>query len=645
MGIYGDENAPFNAPVRTAKPVAAGLRDVLQDRLGLEGLLIALGVRWAGALSTATGIRYATESHWRSLTVALAREKSLYVPPAWEAGWRSLFWDSLWAARGKWDAARETQQSFKLHVAVRVKGDIPPPPKQAFLPLHQRLRLFRAGKIPKSELLESTGDITAALSNGADLPPEVVQALLEAQQLGANVQSAQAQASAARRRRAGAHDEDAPAEAEAAVEEEARAAAREAAATATVDGGSGGEKSGGGASSAGPAREEEFEARERRGGSSRLVALSKTEVLMYVPGMGARPFPFATVMPGSTSQAGVYEKAGRPMLVGALNGFRTCITCYGQTGSGKTHTLFGPPEVIDGADYEHIERGLACRLLEELFEVAGKRPAQPGRSAGLSARLNVAVAITCVEIYNEQMTDLVTGRRVILRGGANVYLEGAAETPVASYSEACKLLVAAQERKHVAETAMNARSSRAHTVLIVHLEQPGPNGQLLRSSVHLLDLAGSEQLKLSKAEGTRKREAVGINSSLSVLGKVISALVEGAHHVPYYESTLTSLLRGALGGDSLTTMVVTASSDPRHGEQTLSTLGFAQRCQQVVNQARPTAESLHDALAQIDAALAQCEQVLKRQEERGLTHLPAFSKVKEQHTALTARRGRLLAIK
>jgi kinesin family protein C2/C3 len=333
------------------------------------------------------------------------------------------------------------------------------------------------------------------------------------------------------------------------------------------------------------------------------------------------------------------------MLVGALNGFRTCITCYGQTGSGKTHTLFGPPEVIDDANYDHFERGLACRLLEELFEVAGKRPAEQSRPASLATRLNVAVAITCVEIYNEQMTDLVTGRRVILRGGANVFLEGAAETPVASYADACQLLVAAQERKHVAETAMNARSSRAHTVLIVHLEQPGPNGQLLRSSVHILDLAGSEQLKLSKAEGTRKREAVGINSSLSVLGKVISALVEGAHHVPYFESTLTSLLRGALGGDSLTTMVVTCSSDPYHGEQTLSTLGFAQRCQQVVNQARPTAVSLDDALAQIDSALAHCEQVLKRQEERGLTHLPAFSKVKEQHTALTARRSRLLAIK
>ena len=51
-----------------------GLRDVFQDRLALESILTALGVRWAGALSTAAGLRYATEAHWRSLTVALAHE-------------------------------------------------------------------------------------------------------------------------------------------------------------------------------------------------------------------------------------------------------------------------------------------------------------------------------------------------------------------------------------------------------------------------------------------------------------------------------------------------------------------------------------------------------------------------------------------
>ena len=49
------------------------------------------------------------------------------------------------------------------------------------------------------------------------------------------------------------------------------------------------------------------------------------------------------------------------------------------------------------------------------------------------------------------------------------------------------------------------------------------------------------------------REAIGINSSLLVLGKVIAALVESDHHVPYLESKLTTMLRKAFGGNSRTT--------------------------------------------------------------------------------------------
>lgn len=60
---------------------------------------------------------------------------------------------------------------------------------------------------------------------------------------------------------------------------------------------------------------------------------------------------------------------------------------------------------------------------------------------------------------------------------------------------------------------------------------------------------------------------MGINSSLLVLGKVITALVRGRPHVPYYESRLTQLLRGALGGNSRTHCLVTASMDTQHADQ------------------------------------------------------------------------------
>ena len=56
---------------------------------------------------------------------------------------------------------------------------------------------------------------------------------------------------------------------------------------------------------------------------------------------------------------------------------------------------------------------------------------------------------------------------------------------------------------------------------------------MLTSKLFLVDLGGSEQVKKSKAEGVRFQEAVKINKSLAVLGRVVDALVnKNAYHVP-----------------------------------------------------------------------------------------------------------------
>mgnify|MGYP002386440682 CR=1 FL=1 len=56
------------------------------------------------------------------------------------------------------------------------------------------------------------------------------------------------------------------------------------------------------------------------------------------------------------------------------------------------------------------------------------------------------------------------------------------------------------------------------------------------------------------------KEAAKINLSLSALGNVISALVDGkTQHIPYRDSKLTRLLQDSLGGNTKTIMVAALS--------------------------------------------------------------------------------------
>lgn len=93
------------------------------------------------------------------------------------------------------------------------------------------------------------------------------------------------------------------------------------------------------------AEEEEEEvhaAVHRKGGSACLLAVQRSRVTMYVPGVGLRPFQFGEVHGHGAEQAEVYSLSAHDAVIAALNGFNASLLCYGQTGSGKTHTCFGP---------------------------------------------------------------------------------------------------------------------------------------------------------------------------------------------------------------------------------------------------------------------------------------------------------------
>jgi len=114
---------------------------------------------------------------------------------------------------------------------------------------------------------------------------------------------------------------------------------------------------------------------------------------------------------------------------------------------------------------------------------------------------------------------------------------GLTRVAVSDASEIDTLLVRAAKRRAVASTAMNEQSSRSHQVFTLYIKGAhAGKGIAVTGSLNLCDLAGSERLSRSGAEGDRKKEAAAINKSLSCLADVFTALAKKTSHVPFRNS-------------------------------------------------------------------------------------------------------------
>ncbi|XP_065844544.1 kinesin-II 95 kDa subunit-like isoform X2 [Oscarella lobularis] len=117
-------------------------------------------------------------------------------------------------------------------------------------------------------------------------------------------------------------------------------------------------------------------------------------------------------------------------------------------------------------------------------------------------------------------------------------------------------------------------------------DQMGADGEnhIRVGKLNLVDLAGSERQSKTGSEGERFKEATKINLSLSALGNVIHALVDGkSSHIPYRDSKLTRLLEDSLGGNAKTVMVATIGPADYNFEETLTTLRYANRAKDIKN--------------------------------------------------------------
>ena len=99
-----------------------------------------------------------------------------------------------------------------------------------------------------------------------------------------------------------------------------------------------------------------------------------------------------------------------------------------------------------------------------------------------------------------------------------------------------------------------------------------------------MDLAGSENARLTGAMGDRLAEAGNINKSLLTLSRVISQLakVKGkAKFINWRDSKLTQILQPSLAGNCRTAVICCVTPASQFVEETKSTLSFASRAKQI----------------------------------------------------------------
>ncbi|KAF8111362.1 hypothetical protein N665_0076s0337 [Sinapis alba] len=321
---------------------------------------------------------------------------------------------------------------------------------------------------------------------------------------------------------------------------------------------------------------------------------------------GLRQFRFNKVYSPNATQAEVFSDI-KPLVRSVLDGFNVCIFAYGQTGSGKTYTMTGP----DGASEE--DWGVNYRALNDLFKISQSR----------KGNINYEVGVQMVEIYNEQVLDLLSDDSSQKKLGIlsttsqnGLAVPDASMYPVTSTSDVITLMDIGLQNRSVGATAMNERSSRSHSIVTVHVRgKDMKTGSVLYGNLHLVDLAGSERVDRSEVKGDRLREAQHINKSLSSLGDVIFSLASKSSHIPYRNSKLTQLLQSSLGGRAKTLMFVQLNPDATSYSESMSTLKFAERVSGVELGAAKSSKDGKDARDLMEQVESLKDTIARKDEE------------------------------
>ena len=349
--------------------------------------------------------------------------------------------------------------------------------------------------------------------------------------------------------------------------------------------------------------------REKDLNCSQVIGMDSSigQVVLKRPGneqTAKKTFTFDGAYDTTSTTQQIYEEIAFPLVEGVIEGYNGTIFAYGQTGCGKSYTMSGVVEPT-------TQRGVIPRAFEHIFD-----------SIGVADETKFLVRGSYLEIYNEEIRDLLGKNpkaKLDLKEHPEkgVYAQGLTQVPVASVREIERAMDHGANFRTVGATLMNIDSSRSHSIFTITLEtctsgaNPDGSDRIRAGKLNLVDLAGSERQAKTGAVGQRLKEATKINLSLSALGNVISALVDGkAKHIPYRDSKLTRLLQDSLGGNTKTLMVACISPADNNYEETLSTLRYANRAKNIKNKPKINEDPKDALLRQYQEEIQQLKAML-----------------------------------
>ncbi|XP_069063360.1 kinesin-like protein KIF26A isoform X3 [Pleurodeles waltl] len=291
-------------------------------------------------------------------------------------------------------------------------------------------------------------------------------------------------------------------------------------------------------------------------------------------------FAFDSVFPQDASQAEVCSGTVAEVIQSVVNGADGCIFCYGHVKLGKTYTMMGKDSSTQGLGVVPCAISWLFKLINERKEKAGTR---------FSIRVSAVEICGKEESLKDLLSEVATGSMqdgqspgVYLREDpiCGTQLQNQSELRAPTAEKAAFFLDAAIAARSTSRPDCDEEERRnSHMLFTLHvyqyrMEKNGKGGMSGgRSRLHLIDLGSCEKVLSKNRDG-----GGALCLSLSALGNVILALVNGAKHVPYKDSKLTMLLRESLGNiNCRTTMIAHISDSPANYAETLTTVQLASR--------------------------------------------------------------------